>query len=380
MANKAEPLEKLTKVTYKVIDFTQAICQAIFKVSSTAFTILASRLKEASELLEVVQIGGRYHELFCPDEKGHYFVHTNTWQRIADRVFLTAHVTFKTIGFIATMSLITLGRIGAYLIGRLTTFKLVTEALVCISASFGLWDTKNKLTTSYKDLKLANSKLEKWRHRPEFLERIRQGDAAVSAKLEQSYEEKSLNVLQRMRQLEEKSDHIKSYMALLEKSEEAQSLPEKLVKKLEKVTADELAAKYAEKIHAIADRIAALQLKQKKYDERLVNISSKEYKALAEKLSNKDIDYQVLKWETTKDNVDLSITKSWLAVAKSVFKLAVVTLAVSMLAANIFTLSSTLAILALGIFHDGIGLAKIFHDEYVHTKPMPPLAAPVPAA
>ena len=366
IANRTEPLEKVAKLTHKTIEFVQVL----FQVSSNAFINLASRARDTAELIEAVQIIERVRELSSSDAEGRSFFQANNWQKIADRVFLTAHSTFKTTGFLVSMGLITLGRVGAFAIGHLTVFKLMTEVLVCISSVFGVWDNTNKLSKCYNDLNLSSLKIEKWTHRTQFLGKVRVGEKETVDKLEQSYEEKSFKMLQEIQKLDQKQDQARAYITALETSEKSISpLPEKLVQKLKNQTIEELTAKYTDKARVISDQIADLQQNQKKYDERLVDIAAKEYQALADKLSKKDIQYQILKWEHNKDNTNLSITKSWLGVAKGVFKIALVTLALFLIALDAWAAPCLLTLLALAIIHDSLGLSRILHDEYLKLKP-----------
>lgn len=378
VVTNTEPLEKVIKMTSKMIEFALVSSKTVFQVSSQAFAALSSHLKDTVEVFEAIHIIERIEELYCRNADGKTFFEASTWQKITDRLFLTAHSTCKTTGFLASMGLISLGKVGAVCIGQLPVFKLVTEVLVVISSFFGIWDSTNKVVKSNNDKKLNQQKIEKWEHRPEYLEKIRSGDKVEIAKLEQKYEGKSIVTLQEIQQHNKRLEKLNTYISLLETSEDVGALPEKLTLKLKNQTAPELVALYAEKAHATSGKVALLQLQQKKFDERLVDISSNEYQGLADKLARKDISYQLIKLENQKENIDLALTKSWLGVAKGIFKIAVVTLALFLIALNAWAAPYLLTLVGLSFIHDSLGLTKILHDQYVKPKklqPKPVLAA-----
>lgn len=369
IVNKRESLEKVTKITQKMIEMGQLISRLTIQKSSQALKVFSGRLRDTIDVFEAINIIERVEELCRRNHEGRSFFQVNTWQKITDRLFLTAHSTFKTTGFLASMGLITLGKVGAVCIGHLPVFKLVTEVLVVASSFFGIWDNTNKVTKSKHNLKLLSQKIEKWEHRSDYLERIRAGDKVEITKLEQKYEKKSAVALEEMQVLNKKLQKINFYIAALENPDTPVEAP--LAQKLKTRNATELLSAYAEKAHVISGKVALLALQQKKFDERLVDISSSEYQALADKLAVKDISYKIIVLENEKENASLALTKSWLGVAKGIFKIAVVTLALFLIALNAWAAPCLLTLLGLSIIHDALGLTKILHDQYVKPKRLP---------
>src|SRR5262245_36587323 len=92
-ATHAEPLEKVAKVAYRLIE----TLNVIFNGLSKPFLTLATELKDACTVFETVKVFGNIKLFVLPQKhNGKYLFNdpATSWQKIADRVTLLAHNAF----------------------------------------------------------------------------------------------------------------------------------------------------------------------------------------------------------------------------------------------------------------------------------------------
>jgi hypothetical protein len=310
--SKNENLMKVSKITFKIIDFVSMLTGKI----TTAFKMLSARLKDTADVIEGFCLVGRVKELACPD-KGEYFLRKSTWQKCADRIFLTAASVFKTINIGVKFSLISLGRAAKFAFGNVPVMRLIPDSLVAISSFFSVWDNKNVSQKTSQKLALANSKVEKWANRPNQVAAVRSGDSEAVFNLKIDYQIKS---------------------ALLER--EIHGLDP------------------ASRSKEIAKKTAVLN----KYQDRLELIAKNNHAVLADELAKPDIALKQKNWSLEYSNQKFNQNKAWLGIAASAAKIFVITMATTTTAMGLCTAPWTLSVMAVGIAVESIGLTKALYE------------------
>ena len=124
-------------------------------------------------------------------------------------------------------------------------------------------------------------------------------------------------------------------------------------------------------VKKLGKELAQLEAKKTKSEHRLQLAVDHDYKGLAEELSKKRISGvggKIQRYEVMKSNAEIKMNKSWLGIANSVGKIAVITLALALTALNWWSLPFALSLITLGCIVDSIGYTKIIYDEFVKEK------------
>ncbi|MBA3815052.1 MAG: hypothetical protein H0X29_00720 [Parachlamydiaceae bacterium] len=311
--SKTENLQKVAKITSTTIEFVALLTGKVV----TAFKLLSSRLRDTSDVIESFCLIGRVKELACPD-KGEYFLKKNTWQKCADRIFLTAAAVFKTINIAAKFAFINLGKAAKFAVGNVPVLRLIPDTLIMISSFFSLWDNKNVSRNKSEKVAEAACKAQKWLYRPLIIDNVRSGNNETIFSLKNNYEMKC---------------------ALLERQ-----------------------------IHGLNPDVHSREIAKKsavlnKYRDRLSLIANNNYAELASDLDKQDICFKQRYWSVEHNNQKFNKNKAWLGVASSASKIFVITLATTGTALGLCTAPWVLSLMAIGIAVDSLGLTKSLYES-----------------
>lgn len=307
-----ENLEKVAKISYRTIDFFSLLTGKV----SSAFTMLSSRLKDTADVAESLRLISRVKEFACP-VNGEYFLKKNTWQKCADRIFLTAATVFKTINLAVKFTFISLGKIAKFAIGKVPVTWIVPESLMVVSNLFGAWDNKNIHQKASQKLAIANNKIEKWSNRSVMVADVRAGECETIFNLKNSYQLKS---------------------AYLERD----------IHDSDRTTESKATAK----------KTATLN----KYRHRLDLIAKDSYAELADDLAKQDAALKHRHWNIERDHQKICQNKARLGIASNISKIFVISMAFTGMALGLCTVPWILSLTAVGISTDTIGLTKSLYD------------------
>lgn len=310
--SKSANLEKVAKITFRTIDFFSLLTGKI----ATGFKVLSSHLKDTATVTECFNLASRVKELACPD-KGEYFLKKSTWQKCADRIFLTAAAVFKTVNAAVKLALINLGRLASVTIGRVPVMRLIPDTFMMFSSFFSIWDNKNVSKKESEKLAVANNKMEKWANRPALIANVRSGESETVFYLKNDYQMKC---------------------ALLERE----------IHRLDPVA----------KSKEIAKKTAVLN----KYQNRLTLIAKNNYEDLANELAKADISLKQKHWSNATNQSKYGQNKAWLGIASGISKMFVITMATTGTALGMCSLPWLLSLTAVGIAVDSIGLTKSLYE------------------
>lgn len=378
MAEKSEAVQRTGKVTFRMIDLFNN------HVSLSAGILeLNSRLKTCVEMIEFFETFSRFHELFSIDKKGQSFFQANSWQKIADRVLLTIHSVFKSMGFLSRVGLLALGRLATYTVANIPLLRVIVDGAYVGSSVFSLWDNTNKIIGYRGEIKKANYKIDKWIHRPVVLDKLRAGDPVEVAKMQKKYADHSNTITTALKGYEADLNKAKEHIRTLEICDkDSPVLPEELTERMrkEKKSIEDLLVDYKDKEQNIAGTIAKAEAELNKYEERLSLIQSKDYNGLADELDKMSQAYKLKKWEVIKSNQGVGITKSCWGIANKVGKIAVISFAACMTIFSLSTMPFLDGVLILGVVAESTGLVKMLLDHFykpqeIPTKPMAAQAA-----
>ena len=174
IATNAESLEKVAKITDRMI----GIEEAIFKSIPAPLRTFDSQLKDAIVVFETLKLVSSIKDLCCPQENGKYVLLDNghTWQRRLDRVCLLVHNVFKHVKGLAKLGLVELGVMAKNVIGKLPIHTLVMDGFIILSSIFGIWDSIIKgLPQSHKEISKAELNVAKWKSRALAIELLAAG-------------------------------------------------------------------------------------------------------------------------------------------------------------------------------------------------------------
>lgn len=318
---KNENLDKVAKIITKTVDFVSLLTGKV----SSAFKAFASSLKQTTEVIELFGFVGRVKELVCPDKNGAYFLKKSTWQKCADRVFLTAASIFKTINMAAKFTLINLGKAAKFAIGKVPVLKLIPDTLVMFSSFFSIWDNKNVHQQKDQKAAFASSKIEKWTSRTSVVANVRAGHAETLSGLKKDYETKSAALENEIRGLD------------------------------------------TAKIKEISKKTATLN----KYKERLGLIAENKYEELAGDLEKPDIAFKQRYWTVEHANQKYGKNNAMLGMISGASKIFVITMATTGTAFGLATTPWALSLLAVGIAIDSFGLSKSLYEHVAGVKELP---------
>lgn len=171
MATHFYPLEKASKIAYRVIDLTNIF----INLSCLPLASFSSQIKDLVLAIESTRFSCVSFPLFFGDKSGKSFFQVKSGVQIAEKISLTSHLVLKTLFGADKVELIHLGIIGSYALGNMPAFRWVLELTISMYNFFGALDgsrvclsTKNLLV--YTQLKIntlnqsvvALEKIRKW--------------------------------------------------------------------------------------------------------------------------------------------------------------------------------------------------------------------------
>lgn len=137
ISSKVEVFDKISKITYRTIDFTRNCLDYI----PETLGLLSARLKSYTPVVDITRFITTANFLLTPKNGIYIFEDVAvTWQRCAEKVILLAHQLFKMTTVLVAWNLVDVGRLAINICGSLNTLTLVTETLIAISSVFGTWD------------------------------------------------------------------------------------------------------------------------------------------------------------------------------------------------------------------------------------------------
>lgn len=357
---KNEPLEKVAKITGRVIEMAAIIFDGI----SAGLANFGSQIKDNVIVLETLRLIGATKLLFTPQERnGKYFLadSDNSWQKRVDRVNLFFHCCFKSYKGLNRFGFASLGVMAKEVIGKLPVFQLTMDSFMLVSCFFSAWDSIGvHYPRALKAISEADRKLEKWESRPMEISFLKANIEEECTHFEPRYQAKVVELNARLEKLE-KDARLNEDKLL--KATEQNSLPEAEQKKIISACSNEK--------KRLASEINKVHQKQLQNDERLAKLATGDLKGLAQDLERQDVDLKLKQWEIRKANGKQKQTTIWLRVANSVSKFAAIILALTLVATNHWTVPATAALLVMGIVADSIGLSKLLAEEFWKDKAIP---------
>lgn len=374
VTKNAEPLEKVAKNTYRLIDMWAAVYGSV----SAPFAMLSSQLKDSVTVFESIRVFGAIKTLVCKDEDNKYFLFNekNTWQKKVDRVCLAFHNSFKSVKGLSKAGLVQLGACAKHAIGKLPVFTLVTDGFMIGSSFFSIWDISVKgFPRGQEALKLADEKILKWEDRPFAVDLLKRGIVSKTTRneLEAKYQGKAIAIANKIedktKELQVKEEALQTILASkTENSSEKEKASTEAYMAIKKLTVE------------ISKLIAA----QVKNNDRLEKLELQDYKALAstfektvktvqfgKEVDEKQCEFKSRQWQVKRENAQVEQNKNWIRLANSVGKVAVITLALTLIALDAWMFPCVMSLLALGFIVDSIGLTKFVYEEFAKSKPVP---------
>lgn len=372
-ADKVETYYRTAKVIYRVIDFIAAIGDVV----SRAFLNLSSELRATTEFIECTRFWSVLKDLISGK-----FWKESKWQKMADRITLACHSFLKMVGAGLKYGLYGLGKLAKYSVGQLPVFKLVTDGFYAVSSFFAAWDAKLKINQLNADVAHVDGVILNW---------------------ERFYLQQSLLVIkdkQEIGVLKKKYENIISKRTtMIDKNKASiKKLEDGYAKALRKAHGD--VAKLPNDARIIPQLISKIQSEQRVSttrievsQARLAKIEAKDFEGLANELKGnlitnstaptedvkkelaKAVDAKIKKWEHFKQDKLASKQRperasSWMKIAASVCKIAVISLALTLTAINLWTFPLLMTVVSLGLLGDSISFIRIFHDRYKLRNPV----------
>lgn len=359
--NNSEALEKVTKIAERSIRVLGIVLNSLSQAASN----LGLQLKDTIIVFETLRFVGIVKLMFCPNEKGKYFLSdaANSWQKKVDRVTLAFHCAFKSVKGLNTFGFVELGAMAKNVIGKLPIFVLVMDSFVLASSFFGSWDCiANGLPKAYKKISVANDKIDKWEYRPTAIALLKANDEIERKYFENKYAAKAADLNAKFSDLEKKIRLNEDKLAKAQESHLSKEIQEKIFTDC-KAEAKKLTLE-----------INRIQAKLQIVDQRIAKIAACDCKGLAEDLEKANVAFKIKKWEVLKSNAKQEASKVWIGIANAIGKIVVVTLALTLTAVNVWTDPFLLSLLFLGILVDSIGLSKILVAEFWKPKAVPKMA------
>lgn len=363
--NHSEPLEKVAKITERSIRIAGVILGNVSRATSN----LESQLRDAITVFETVRFVGIVNVLITPNN-GKYFLtdEKNSWQKRADRVTLAFHCAFKTVKGLNKFGFVELGIMAKNAIGKLPIFTLVMDSFVLASSFFSSWESiGNNLPKARKKVAEADEKIVKWECRRTAIAYLKIDDEIERKHFEARYQKKSLELHAELDALKKKfvANEDKLHKAVESQKQSGQEI------QVPAIDYNKIVEKYSLEGKKLTGEIERTNAKLKVTDERVAKIAAGNCKGLAEDLEKTNIDLKMKKWEVCKANAQQEETKIWVKIANAIGKIAVVALALTLTAINLWTVPFTLSLLFMGILVDSIGLSKIYIEEFWKPKPIP---------
>lgn len=127
LVSHTDSLERLLKITDKVIRLRIQMHRVMETVCFAGFGKLHCQLRDSIEILGVMQSIHLIEQLTCPNEKGSYFFQRMPWKRNAERVFLACYSCLSNTRWLEQLGFIELRKIGHKFVGNLSVLKLITD-------------------------------------------------------------------------------------------------------------------------------------------------------------------------------------------------------------------------------------------------------------
>lgn len=350
-----EPLEKVAKITGRIL----TIAEVVFSGLSKALSNFQTQLTDTIVVFESLRFIGAANIILVP-KNGKYFLTdpANSWQKRLDRVNLFFHTAFKSYKGLNKFGFASLGVMSKEVIGKLPIFTLTMDSFMLGSCFFSLWDNIGiNLPNARQELEKANRKIDKWESRPTEIAYLKANFENECTLFETRCQAKVVDLHAKLEDLE------KQVRLNDDKLLKASDLPKKAQEKtIADCTAESIKlTKEIEKIHA----------KQQKVEGQLSKIAVGNFRGVAEDLEKKDVIHKLKKWEVCKANAQQDQAKIWLKVANAVAKFSAIILALTLVALNVWTAPTILALAIVGGITDSIGLTKILAEEFWKPKAIP---------
>jgi len=361
IVSENEKLEKVAKNFVRASDMAALITGSI----SSSLSSMTENVRNYTIVYDSVKIFGATKALVGRDEDGKYIWTNpkNTWQRVADRVFLFAHSAFKTYRGVVKAGLATYGELAKNIIGSLPIFTFLMDGLVTISNIFSIWDLSiSGLPKANKKIADAEQHITKWKCRKldiEFLRSI--GDQITVKRYENKYLEKSKTLDKKLADTN----------AALEKVKAESNFPVLGTDSTSLKAYKQKMSDCQQEINSLQEKINHIGTKIIQNNGRLDKIRNHDYAGLAADLAKGPIDAKIRKWEVVKSNSGIPLTQSWLGVAHAISKIAVIVVALTVTAINLWTLPFALTVLSLGMLSDTLGLVKLLQKDFDKPAPIP---------
>lgn len=364
----SDPLEKAAKLAERIIRIAEIVTGQLSKAVSN----LGSQLKNCIIVFETLKFVGIMNILVNPTN-GKYFLTDpkNSWQKRLDRVTLAFHCAFKSVRGLNKFGLVELGAMAKNAIGQLPIFTLVMDSFILASSFFSSWDSfANNLPKANKSIRKADKHLDKWQYRQTAITLLKAGEQSGCSYFEDSYSKKLVKLRSKLQNLEKT---VRLNEGKIQKALDLQKEPDSTP--LPKADQDKMVSKCTQENKELALKIKTKQVKLAKTEARFQKITSGEFKELAGDLEKTNSNFKVKKWEVEQSNAKQDRSKVWLQIANAIGKIAVVTLALTLTAINLWAAPFMLSLLFLGTLVDSIGLTKILVSEFWKKKPVPTQAA-----
>lgn len=326
-----EPLEKIAKITFRVSELAKLVLGGL----SVTMSNFAKQLGDTILVFESLRFIGVMKLLLTKQRNGEYLLTDpkTSWAKCIDRVALAFHTAFKSVKGLNKFGFVELGWMAKDAIGKLPIFTLVMDSFILISCFFSGWDSATKsMPEAQKKLARAEEHLSKWEYRDTAINLLKSQDEYV------------------------RQDFVSKYTADIQKIEA--TILEKTGKTDDRSVVELKAAEV--KLHKVSSRLALLANE---------NVDENNCKVLAEDLEKNDINFKLKQWKLVKKNASNLETRVVFRIANSVSKIAVVILALTLVAMNVWTAPFLFTLIAMGIVSDSLGLTKTLLEEFLKDTP-----------
>jgi hypothetical protein len=167
------PLEKASKIAYRVIDLTNIFINQ----SSLPLACLSSQIKDLVLAIESTRFSCVSFPLFFRNKSGKSFFQVKSGVQIAEKISITSHLVLKTLFGADKVELIRLGIIGSYALGNLPAFRWMLETTICLYNFFGAWDGSKVFMSTKNLLAITQLKINALDHSPMSLKKKRKWEA-----------------------------------------------------------------------------------------------------------------------------------------------------------------------------------------------------------
>jgi len=387
-AINTEPFEKVAKNSSRFLDICKELGEyfTCFEGASEAhWRTLASRFKSAGEFCESLRFFAAFETLFIPKvdkntgkSKLFWFDDKNSWQKRLDRSFLFAHTCGKMGRGLDKYKLIDLAWTAKFTIGSNLPWTLViTDGFYQLSSVFSGWDSVNKFCDKKLSEETAETKVAKWKHRPDQIAHLRESNPKTVAELEKYYKDRTAAATSAI-------DNQKQQIAKDQQIIDSNAQKFFPLNKMD-WTRNTILGNAQARIKTAEKTIKKLEGRIEKFDTRLVKLDAHEYQALADSLAGKEvekkIESKIKKWEAI---IHFRNSEKWMSVVSfinSALKIGVIGAAFFFTAMNWWSTPVLIFILSWGFLADSLGLTKImmkaWQDDYKKDERNPKITEPL---